>query len=408
MVAFKINGPRYEQTMTTAPPPLKLKASPAMRFIGWVGALTLLLVGLAVVYRLFQAPIERWAMLPRGSFAAAPVDPPANYAAASSAAWVARPGLVANPAADAPSGFMAAPKPPVDVFVIGPTTYYGNQRWNAPLADVQTNEATNGVAQVLAGAFNSVGTVYMPRIRQATFGITYAENSADAKAALALAYSDVLAAFDVFQTLRGAGRGPQRPFILAAHEQGAVHALRLLKDRLNAQQHQQLLVAAYIVGTPVSVAADLAPLGLKPCETPQAVRCIMAWQSFGAAGASTQEVQKRFAASVSFNNVPRKGSAILCTNPITGWINGADGSREANLGALVFPARGKPLAPLQPRITGAACNDDGFLLLAPNPGAPFEDRKMSGENYGAYDYALFWANIRANAEARVSAFYTPR
>ncbi len=384
------------------------KATPAMRFIGVVGALILLLVLLAVIYQLFQPQIERFAMRPRGSFAASPVEPQANYAAISSAAWVARPGLSPNLAQQAPPGFLAAPKPPVDVFVIGPTTYYGNQRWNAPLADTQANQALDAAARVMATAFNNVGAIYMPRTRQATFGVIYADGTADAQAALDLAYTDVLAAFDVFEKMRGAGAGPQRPFILAAHDQGAIHALRLLKDRVAVPSQQRLLVAAYIAGYPVSVEADLTPLGLRPCETPQAIRCVIAWQSFGQSGARTADVQKRFAASVSFNGIPRSATHMLCTNPITGWINGKDGSREANLGALPFPAPDKPLATLAPGVTGASCNADGFLRLSLNPGAPFEDRKMSGENYTAFDFALFWANIRANAEARVSAFYTPR
>jgi Protein of unknown function (DUF3089) len=394
--------------MTTAAKSPKPKATPAMRFIGWVGALTLLLVLLAVIYQLFQPQIERFAMRPRGSFAASPVDAQADYTAISSTTWVARPGLSPNLAQDAPLDFLAAPKPPVDVFVIGPTTYYSNQRWNAPLADAETNQGLDAIARVMATAFNNVGAIYMPRIRQATFGVTYASAAPDAQAALDLAYTDVLAAFDVFQKSRGVGTGPQRPFILAAADQGAIHALRLLKDRLAAPVQQRLMVAAYITGYPVSVEADLAPLGLRACETPQAINCVMAWQSFGASGARTDDVQKRFAASVSFNGVPRSATHILCTNPITGWINGKDGPRAANLGALAFPARDKPLATLKANVTGASCNADGFLLLSPSPGAPFEDRKMGGENYTAFDFALFWANIRANAEARVSAFYTPR
>jgi hypothetical protein len=394
--------------MTNPAPRQKPKATPAMRFIGVVGALILLLVLLAVVYQLFQPQIERFAMHPRGSFATSPIDSQANYTAVSADAWVARPGLSPNLAQEAPPGFLAAPAPPIDVFVIGPTTYYGNQRWNAPLADVEANQALDAIARVMATAFNNVGAIYMPRIRQATFGVTYAEGTPDAQAALDLAYADVLAAFDVFQKIRGVGTGPQRPFILAAHDQGARHALRLLKDRLDAPAQQRLMVAAYIAGYPVSVEADLTPLGLPACETPQAINCVMAWQSFGAVGARTADAQKRFAASVSDNGVPRKATHMLCTNPVTGWINGKDGSREANLGALAFPARGKPLATLVPGVTGASCNADGFLRLSPNPGAPFEDRKMTGENYAAFDFALFWANIRANAEARVSAFYTPR
>jgi Protein of unknown function (DUF3089) len=393
-------------TAKTASP--KPKTPPAMRFLWWVGTLTLLAVLLAVLYRMFETRIERWAMAPRGRFAASPVDSQPDYGRISRVAWVARPGLAANPAQDAPPGFQPAPKPPVDVFILAPTAYYSNQRWNAPLADAATLAAQEQVARTMATAFNNVGAIYMPRTRQATFGTTFIDDTPDARAANDLAYSDVLAAFDVFQATRGVGSGPQRPFILAAHEQGARLALRLLKDRLQVPAIQRTMVVAYIVGHPVSVEADLAPMGLRPCETPQAINCVMSWQSFGAHGANSKDVQVRFDASTSDHGVPRKGTRLLCTNPITGWIDGKDGSREANLGALANPLYGKPLAALLPRVTGASCNDTGFLLVSPNPGVPFEDRKMRGENYGSYDYTLFWANVRANAEARVSIFYTPR
>jgi Protein of unknown function (DUF3089) len=408
MVAFKINSLRYEQGMIKPTPTAKRKATPAMKFLWWIGSLTLLAVGLAVTYRLFETQIWRMAMVPRVAFAKSPVDPAPEYSKPTPAAWVAWPGLKPNPSEDAPRGFQAAPKPPVDVFFITPTTYYDRQRWNAPLADAQANRLLDQVARTMASSFNNVGSLYIPRYRQATFGAFLAKNSSESAKALDLAYADVLAAFDAFQVARGALNGPQRPFILAAHSQGSLHALRLLRDRFSAPLIRKNLVAAYIVGWPVSIEADLTPLSLKPCETPQAIGCVMAWQSFGAQGANTELIDSYFQSSTSYNDVPRQGTHILCTNPLTGWINGKDASPEANLGALAFSVQGKPIADLIPRLTGANCTDKGFLQLSTNPGAPFADRKMSGENYHSYDYGLFWANIRANAEARVSAFYTPR
>ncbi len=386
----------------------KRKTAPALKFLWWVGSLTLLAVLLAVLYRLFEPQIWRFTMVPRLAFAASPVDPKPDYALVPGSGWVAHPALVKDPARDAPTGFQAAPKPPVDVFFIAPTTYFQNQRWNAPLADVATNAELGVIVRHLASPFNGVGAIYAPRYRQATFGTFFADGAPDALKALDLAYGDVLAAFDAFEKARGVGVGPQRPFILASHSQGSVHAIRLLKDRFADPQIQKNLVAAYIVGWPVSVEADLAPIGLKPCETPQAINCVLSWQSYGAQGGNPKGIDAYFQGSTSAFDVQRKGTKLLCSNPITGWMDGKDGARDANLGALAFADKAKPLGTLTPKLTGASCDSKGYLMLTPNPTAPFEDRKMTGENYHSYDYNLFWANVRANAEARVSAFYAPR
>ena len=99
---------------------------------------------------------------------------------------------------------------------------------------------------------------------------------------------------------------------------------------------------------------------------------------------------------------------MVCVNPLGFWATMDAQPRAANIGALPFAKTGQPMLPLIAGLTGAQCNADGVLHLSPNPEDPFEERKLPGENYHAYDYVLFWANIRANAEARVSAFFTPR
>jgi Protein of unknown function (DUF3089) len=404
MVAFKITSPRYDSGMTET---AAAKPAPAMRFLKWVGGLTLLAIVLAVGYRLFEPQIWRIAMVPSVAFSASKPDPQPEYRAASRTAWVARPDVQPNPVRDAPPGFQAAPVPPVDVFFIPPTTYFENSHWNAPLGNEKANSGLDDVARHLASSFNHVARIYMPRTRQATFGAFLTNGSADSLKAFDLAYGDVLAAYDAFEVARAGTGGPKRPIILASHSQGTLHALRLLKDRFASAQQQQSLVAAYLVGWPVSVEADLQPIKLQPCQTPQATGCVMSWQSFGRGG-DAKMMLDYFAGSTSAFGVPRKGTKMLCTNPISGWIDGKDAARDANLGALAFADATAPLPALTPRLTGASCDAQGFLILSPNPAAPFEARKMPGENYHVYDYSLFWANIRANAEARVSAFYSPR
>ena len=52
--------------------------------------------------------------------------------------------------------------------------------------------------------------------------------------------------------------GDARPFILAGHSQGALHALRLLRERVAAKPAlRRRLVAAYLVGAPI-YSVDLA------------------------------------------------------------------------------------------------------------------------------------------------------
>ncbi len=77
-----------------------------------------------------------------------------------------------------------------------------------------------------------------------------------------LAYRDVLAAFDVFLAAQPAAT----PIILAGHSQGALHLSRLLIERRAALKGR--LVAAYVVGWPLSVSADLPATGLPPCNPP--------------------------------------------------------------------------------------------------------------------------------------------
>jgi hypothetical protein len=362
--------------------------------------ITLAVLGM-LAYRAFEPSIIRFAFVPGDAFSAQTPDPKPDYSLAAN--WVARPDQAQSPAKAVPPGFTPAPRPAVDVFYVGPTTYLQRARWNAPLADAQANERLVTVARHQASVFNGVGDIWMPRYRQATFG-SFLTTKPDGLQALNLAYGDVLAAFDVFIAQRPAAR----PFILAGHSQGSLHLLRLLKDRITGTPLKGQLVAAYVVGWPVSIEADLPALPDIPmCQAPEATGCLLSWQSFGVP-ADTKAIRAAFDATPGLSGKAKAGTRMVCVNPLRWWADGQAAAASANLGALPFAEPGQAMQDLQPAIAGATCKDDGFLHLSSSPGAPFRTLVTPGENYHVYDYTLVWANVRANAERRVEAALMPR
>jgi hypothetical protein len=246
--------------------------------------------------------------------------------------------------------------------------------------------------QSQATAFSGVSEIWAPRYRQAAYGAFLLDNE-NAKQALDLAYADVQSAFDRFLAELPAGS----PIILAGHSQGALHLTRLLRDRRAAMRGR--LVAAYIAGWPVGVAADLPAMGLGACRSALETGCLLSWQSF-AEPANTKLVTDTWVGTRGLAGRKRTRADMLCVNPLTGTVGGS-APPSANRGTLV-PNSAMREAVLQPGAVGAAC-DDGFLKLSgtiPHLG-PFV---LPGNNYHVYDYALFWANIRADAERRLGAW----
>lgn len=380
--------------MTTSAAAPKRRISPAIKFLWVIAGLVMLCVIGFVAWQAFLPQLLRFTYEPKISFADSPQGKAPDYS--NTANWAAHPAKPGT-SLDAPEGFAATDAPAVNVFFVTPTTYMNKAQWNAPLNDATTNALTDRMIRHQATAFNGVGTIWAPIYRQATLGAFFTE-SPDKVQAFVLAYTDVASAFDAF--LEAAG---DKPFIIASHSQGSLHALALLQHKLATHPARQQLVAAYLAGWPISIKADLEPFGYAPCDTPAATGCVASWQSFGEP-ADPSGVIAAYGAAPGPTGVARAGTPMVCTNPLN-WQSGtARVEADANLGALTFVETGQPMAALQKNLTGAACDDTGILHLTLNPQGPFAQQLMPGENYHVYDYALFWANIRANAQARVDAF----
>ncbi|GAA4717378.1 DUF3089 domain-containing protein [Sphingomonas lutea] len=365
----------------------------ARRFLIVIFVLTLL--GVAGAFAIFQfgQRVLISQATPKGHFAPPPTSDAPDYSRAEN--WLASADLPDNPSHWRPENDAGSTEPSandVSVFYVHPTTYLSRDSWNAQMRpDAQTEARTRLFVQSQASVFAQDATVWAPRYRQAAYG-AFLLRSDDAQKALDLAYADVAAAFDAFVR-----RNPQRPLILAAHSQGALHLSRLLRERAGAVKGR--LVAAYVVGWPLSTAADLPAIGLPGCSRPDQTGCVLSWQSFGQP-ANPDLITDAWVGTLGPTGMKRERKDMLCVNPITGTAGGA-APPSANLGTLV-PSADLASATIEPGRVGARC-DNGLLLI---DGAipPLGAFVLPGNNHHVYDYALFWASVREDARRRIAAW----
>lgn len=364
----------------------------ARRFLIAVTMLTLLVVAGAFAIFQFGGDVLKRQMVPRGQFEAPPPASGPDYSQVAS--WIAHPSLADDPSEWRPDGFPPPRLVPkrAAAFFIHPTTYLQRDRWNAPLDDPQSRQTAELFVRSQASTFGQFAEVWAPRYRQAAYG-AFLLDSDDAQKALGLAFSDVSAAFDRFLN----EVPEEQPIILAGHSQGSLHLTRLLAER--GAELRDRLVGAYVIGWPVSVAADLPPMGLPPCATADQSGCVLSWQSFGEPG-NPSIVLEAWEGTKGPTGIERLRSDMLCVNPITGTRGGTAPPR-ANPGTLV-PTTDMVSASLEPGRVGARC-DNGFLTIGgdiPNLG-PFV---LPGNNYHVYDYALFWWPIHDDARRRTDGW----
>lgn len=394
----------------------------ARKFLYIVAVGIVLLVAGAFALRLFSNELTKAALVPTTEFVEQ--DPLAGNAYHAEAMWFSRPGIpedrdpahwqpepadldgadeaalepISEEAAEVESAASPAteepPLPPFAVFFVHPTSYLERRSWNAPLDDRESQDRARIFIRGMASAFAGASEIWAPRYRQATFG-AFLTDAPEAARAIDAAYADVELAFDYFLE----SIDPDTPIVLAGHSQGALHLLRLLRERVAGTPLAQRIAMAYPVGWPISIAHDLPALGLPACETGEEAGCLMTWTSF-AEPANPGQWLEVYGKSAGYDGQPRGDSPTLCVNPLTGSRD-AEAPAEANLGTLV-PNKELTGGALIVGAVPARCGERGLLLIGEPPDlGPYV---LPGNNYHVYDIPLFWANLKQDVERRVRAW----
>ena len=248
--------------------------------------------------------------------------------------------------------------------------------------------------------------MYAPRYREAYIH-AYLGTEEEREALLAFAYDDVRRAYEHYLEHDNGGR----PFILASHSQGSHHAMRLLKELIDPGPLREQMVAAYMIGAvliPVSPDWFAGMRHIRACRAEDDLHCVIHWDAMP----EGSEPMQRPAPS-------------LCTNPLSWRVDEAFAGPELNAGSVVpggtfVTAFGSvedtPLgqtfdslpAPL-PNHTSAQCRD-GSLFAARQTLEGFTRVGAEGmdDSYHVLDYALFYMNIRNNAQLRAQAWLGSR
>jgi hypothetical protein len=353
---------------------------------GWIIALAVLGI-LLISGWFFRGALTflamRFALTPSGDFVAAEAPAAPDYA--QSGAWAALPET--NDLADfaAPGETDRQADARVDVFFVYPTTYYKDDGWNAPLDDADANRIMEfGVLRGQASAYNACCRIHAPRYRQAALAAFF-DNSGNGDEALALAYGDVLAAFQAFL-----GRiGPDAPFVLAGHSQGSAHLQKLISEEVSGRPLLERMIAAYPVGFGWN-RKDLEKLGDIPvCASPTQTGCVVTWNAVGPKAQAFGDI-----------------SDNICVNPLN-WAD--DDSRvphEGNVGSLALGGMDANTQPeLIAGVADARCQG-GRLLVSELRSDKFGGGPITfgQDNYHILDYSLFYLNLRRNAVERVNAW----
>jgi Protein of unknown function (DUF3089) len=268
----------------------------------------------------------------------------------------------------------------VDVFFIHPTTLTynrGNDVWNGDVNNEKLNQKTDdGAILFQASIFNNVGRVFAPRYRQAHLYSFFTQDTASARVAFAMAYSDIKAAFESFLK----NHNQNRPIIIAAHSQGTLHAKWLLKEFFEGKPLQNRLIVAYIVGLPVEKNYFST---IPVCEKPEQTGCFCSWRTF----LKGYEPKQYFPL----------GDNYAVVNPLS-WNTDLGLVNESQHKGCVLLG----FKPTKANLVDAQIHKGILWIKKPSFRGSFFYRTP---NYHVGDYNLFYFNIQEDVKRRVGLFW---
>jgi hypothetical protein len=202
-------------------------------------------------------------------------------------------------------------------------------------------------------------------------------DTAKARQAFELAYSDVKKAFEYYLEHYNQGR----PIIIASHSQGTTHAKRLIKEFFDGQTLKNKLVVAYLIG----IYVDKDQFETIPvCADSLQTGCFVSWRTF-----------RRDYEGPDYISLEPHSAAVV--NPLTWSADSALAPKKLNKGAVLYKYN-----KVFPHPNDAQVKGNILWISKPKfPGAVLYKSK----NYHVGDINLFYMNIRQDIRRRISLFW---
>ena len=299
----------------------------------------------------------------------------------------------------------------VDVFYIHPTGFFG-KHWNCKIdKNIASYDRTELMLINQASAFNGSCNIYAPHYRQATY-YSYFDINKDGFNAHDLAYQDVKNAFNYY--LENFNNG--KPFIIAAHSQGALHGQRLVHEHISQQPIRELFIAAYLIGyiLPIKYFDQLYP-DLIISNDAEDQSSIISWCT------GTKDFRRSRAHSMLWLpdgwRQELMEQSLVCQNPFSwntksDWISGENNLSIRLKASNLFLADYYAKKHSHSDLTIDAINDLSFEArhsensMIETQGPLIEKMKSftTGGDLHNFDVSLFWGAIRQNVQRRAHAF----
>jgi hypothetical protein len=274
------------------------------------------------------------------------------------------------------------PLPEVDVFFLHPTIYAKEHHpewpWQGNVYDEALNEKVDhSTIKFQASVFNGSARVYAPRYRQAHLDVYTMKNDSIKNKALDLAYTDAREAFLYYLDHYNNGR----PFIIASHSQGTMHAARLIKEFIDGKKLSEQLIAAYLVG--IALNKDLFTT-IQPCTNSSETGCWISWNTY----------ERDYYPPL----YEQYYKTALSTNPLTWKTDSSYAPATLNQSSVL-----RKFKKIYTHLSDAQ-NHEGLLWI--RKPKFFGSAFYRSKRYHIADYNLFYGNIRSNVMERVDAYLT--
>ena len=319
--------------------------------------------------------------------AAADVTAAETAAADATAAEIAEPSAVPDYAKEENWAYFGLGEDKdADLFLICPTVDTRDE-YNMSMDDEEVKQSFSGALNMERGIYEDNTRMFAPYYRQAAMKI-YNLSPEEREPYLELAYQDVSAAFSWYLENKNEGR----PIVLAGFSQGADMCYRILKEYFGDSALQQLLVAVYAIGWPMTEQMITEYPQIVPAASENDTGVVVSFEC------ESEDVTGTLI-------IPEDMKA-LSINPLNWVTDSTPADKSLNTGACFTSYSGK-IKQEVPELCGCYIDPERGALkvtdIMPEEYPPILSFLPEG-SYHLYDYQFYFRNLQQNVEQRIKAY----